>query len=64
MLFGAGRSISALFTILIAGCEVRMGLNICYMKGRRGPLGNDTSFTTIIIVRRRMSARIRRVGEV
>lgn len=33
-----------------------------YKNGRRGPLGRDTSFTTIIIVSRRINASISSVG--
>jgi hypothetical protein len=66
MLTGAGKSINDLFTILINGCVVRSGLNMCLllfyvMKVRNGPLDRDDIFTTITIVINRISVIIIRI---
>lgn len=61
MLFGAGKSTNALFKCLIMGWDLRIGQNINYLNGRKGPLKFMVILTTMIMVINRILAKIIKV---
>lgn len=53
-----------MFRSLMAGCVVRIGLNICsYRNARSGPLEMLVIFTTITIASSNRRARLIRINE-